>query len=95
MTDEEFALILNTGRETPGTEFKGPGFASDRQLFAQVAKAVLGMANRRDGGRVVVGVGDDGKAINPVGLSEEHLVTWSYNDVADRIASYADPSVYI
>ncbi len=54
MDDEEFAQRLALGHETRGTEFKGPGLQSDRRLVAQVVRAVLGMANRRDGGSSLV-----------------------------------------
>ena len=93
MTDEEFAQIMGLAHEIRGLEFKGPGRSTDRRLFAQVVKAVLGMANRRDGGRVVVGVEDLGDSLHPVGLDVTQLATWNYDDVADRIATYADPSV--
>jgi predicted HTH transcriptional regulator len=93
MTDEEFAQILALGHETRGTEFKGPGPLSNRRLAAQVVRAVLGMTNRRDGGRVIIGVEDNGGVINPVGLSASDLATWNYDDVATRIAAYADPAV--
>jgi predicted HTH transcriptional regulator len=93
VTDQEFAEILALGHETRGVEFKGPGRRSDRQLFAQVVNAVLGMANRRDGGKVIIGVEDVGGALNPVGLNGRDLATWRYDNVADRLATYADPSV--
>lgn len=93
MTDEEFAEELALGHETSGVEFKGPGPRSNRQLFAQVVRAVLGMANRRDGGRVIIGVEDNNGVLNPVGLIEHDLATWRYDHVADGIARYADPSV--
>lgn len=91
--DEEFAQMLELSHELRGLEFKGPGSSSDRRLFAQVAKAVLGMTNRRDGGRVVVGVEDLGDSLNPVGLDDTQLISWNYDNVADRIAVYADPSI--
>jgi predicted HTH transcriptional regulator len=93
MTDQEFAEIFALRHEVRGVEFKGPGPRSDRQLFAQVVRAVLGMANRRDGGTLVIGVEDNGGVLNPVGLSAGDLVTWRYDDMADGVASYADPSV--
>ena len=93
MTDEEFAQILALGHETRGVEFKGPGPLSNRRLAAQVVRAVLGMANRRDGGVVIIGVEDNNNALNPVGLHADEVATWNYDDVADRIAVYADPSV--
>ncbi len=93
MTDEEFAEIMALGHERAGVEFKGPGPLADRRLTAQVVKAMLGMANRRDGGIVVVGVADNDGSLDPVGVNSADLTTWSYDRVADRIASYADPGV--
>ena len=93
MTDEEFVQTLRLGHETSGFEFKGPGPRSNNQLFARVVRAILGMANRRDGGRVIIGAEDSGGILNPVGLNEDDLATWRYDDVADGIATYADPSV--
>ena len=93
MTDEEIAEIMALGHEASGLEFKGPGPLSDRQLAAQVVRAVLGMCNRRDGGRVIIGVEDAGGVLNPVGIREVDLATWRYDDVADRLPVYADPSV--
>ena len=92
MTDEEFTEILDRGRETSGVEFKGPGPVSERRLIAQVVRAVLAMANRQGGGVVIVGVEDAGSSINPLGLSPADLETWTYDRVADQIASYADPN---
>ena len=93
MTDEEFAQILALGHETRGVEFKSPGPLSDRRLAAQVVRAVLGMANRRDGGWVIIGVEDNDNILNPVGLSETDLASWQYDLIADQIARYADPGV--
>ena len=93
MTDQEFAQILELEHEASGIEFKGPGRRDNRQLFAQVVRAVLGMANRRDGGKVIIGVEDNGGVLTPVGLIEDDLMTWRYDDIADGIATYADPSV--
>jgi len=93
MTDQELSQIFSLGHETSGIELKGPGPRSNRRLFAQVVKAVLGMANRRDGGRVIIGVEDASGTVRPVGLNQEDLSTWRYDDIADGIASYADPSV--
>lgn len=93
MTDQEFAELLALNYERRGVEFKGPGPRSDRQLFAKVVRAVLGMANRRDGGLVIIGVKDSRGVLTPVGLNDADLATWKYDDVADAIAAYADPSV--
>ena len=93
MTDQEFAEILAVGHEIQGVEFKGPGRASIRQFMAVVVRAVLGMANRRNGGRVIIGVEENAGILTPVGLSVVDLVTWRFDDVAARISEFADPSV--
>ena len=93
MTDEEFAAILAQRRETPETEFKGPGRLSNRQLAAQVVRAVLGMSNRSGGGTVIIGVREHEGMLDPVGLSDDDLSTWIFDHLADQVAVYADPSV--
>ena len=93
MTDQEFTDALAVGRETSGVEFKGPGVLSDGRLVAQVVRAALAMANRAQGGAVIVGIVDEGDAIQPVGLSTVELSTWTFDGLADQLARYADPNV--
>jgi predicted HTH transcriptional regulator len=93
MTKEELAAAISLGHEQRGLEFKGPGLQTDKQLMMKVARAVLGMANRRDGGRVIIGVVDDDGGLDPVGLNVDHLRTWTYDDVSATVARYADPMV--
>ena len=95
LTDLEFAQFIALEHEQSGVEFKGPGSLSNNRFVAQVVKAVLGMANRRDGGTVIIGVEESEGRLKPVGLTDEELDSWSYDAVADRIARYADPSVRI
>lgn len=93
MTEEEFAELVALGREQASVEFKGPGLRTDRHLFAKVTRAVLGMANLRDGGRVVVGIAEEQTGLDLKGLTQDELSTWSYDDLADGFAPYADPGV--
>ena len=51
------------------------------------------MSNRRHGGRVIIGVRDEGDALEPIGLTDDDWRTWTFDGVADRIARYADPGV--
>jgi predicted HTH transcriptional regulator len=94
LTDAQFAEILQLPREQHSVEFKGPGLLSDKNLVVKVIKAVLGMANHRDGGLVIIGVDDDAGKPVPTGLTPEQLTSWSnYDQVADVISNFADPSV--
>ena len=92
MTDEDFIQIMGLGHELSGVEFKSPGPLSNRRLVAQVIRAILGLCNRRDGGTVIIGVEDNQGALHPVGLAEDDLAGWNYDDLADQVARYADPS---
>src|SRR2546427_426677 len=49
MTEAEFDELLALG-EKQRTEYKAPGRATDKSFIARIARAVLGMANRRAGG---------------------------------------------
>ncbi len=93
MTDEEFEEILALGHENSNVEFKGPGLLKDKHFCARVVKAILGMANRRDGGRVVIGVSDTSGILDCIGLSEAEFASWRFDDVSAVIATYADPYV--
>ncbi|HEX5504094.1 MAG TPA: ATP-binding protein [Thermomicrobiales bacterium] len=93
LTDQQFADLVTLRYELRGIEFKGIRPRTDRLFFARVARACLGMANLRDGGRVVIGVDERGGAFDPVGLSDTDLDTWRYDDVAAGLASYADPAL--
>ena len=87
---QELAQILGFGHEQYGVEFKGPGSLKDSKFAAKVVRAILGMANKRDGGYVIIGVDDD---LIPTGLSDNLLKTWNYDHVADEVSRYADPFV--
>jgi predicted HTH transcriptional regulator len=96
VTDPEFAELLFLQHELPGVEFKAPGPRGEKTLFHSVVRAVLGMANRRDGGRIVLGVREDevGK-LELVGLTQVDAGTWRNDHLAEAIAPYADPYVGI
>lgn len=92
MDDRQLAEILAAGAEQFGVEFKGPG-KLDGRLKAQLVRAVLGFANRRDGGVVVIGVAESGGGCEIKGLTAAELGMWTPDAVADTVAAYAAPSV--
>ncbi len=96
MNEEDFARLLVLQHELPGVEFKAPGPRGEKALFHSVVRAVLGMANRRDGGRIVLGLREGPSAkLEQVGLNDEDAATWRHDHLADALASYADPYVEI
>jgi len=95
VTEQELKEILALGHEVPGVEFKPPGPRTDAYLLATVTRAVLGMANRADGGLVILGVEDATAGIRPIGLSPTDLDTWNHDDVMASLSPAADPFVSV
>ena len=92
MTEREIRELIAAG-ERRGVEFKGPRPRTNRQQLAEVARAVLGMTNKRDGGIVLIGVADNGEVL---GLTEEQANTWRRPDeVRAALARFADPFVRV
>ena len=90
MTERDLLELIRAG-ERPGVEFKNPRARHDRS-FPQVVRAILGMANRRDGGVILIGVDDDGQA---PGLSPQQVQSWQPDPVRQAVAPFADPYVYL
>ena len=92
MTNEQFEEILSLKHEIPGVEFKCSGPRSDDYHLAKIVRAVMGMANRRGGGIVIIGVEERNGVLNPKGLSQTDLDSWRNNDhVITALANYMNP----
>jgi hypothetical protein len=92
MNRQELLDIVALG-ERAGVEFKNARGREDRN-FWEVAKAVLAMANRRDGGLVIVGVVDH-RTID--GLTDAQATSWGpeVDQVRTKLDPYADPFVFV
>lgn len=89
-SDVEQLLLL--GNESASFEVKGPGSPRDKAFAAKVARAVMAMGNRRDGGVVCVGVDQAVMASMGPGLTPEQVTQWGDLDlVAAKLALYSDP----
>ncbi len=92
---QELAEYIALGYELHGVEFKAGLPCTDKDFFARVARAVLGMANRRDGGRVIIGVEERGKKLVAAGVAAQHLKTWNQDDASAALGEFADPYITI
>jgi predicted HTH transcriptional regulator len=93
VTEQEFESLLERGYETDGVEFKGSWIRTDKLFLARVVRAILGMANRRDGGLVILGV-EESARLDPVGLSDEQAESWlNYDYMSASVNEYASPCV--
>ena len=92
MTDQELLELVAAG-ERRGVEFKSQRPRTNRQHLAEVARAVLGMTNSRDGGLVLIGVSDTRQI---QGLTTAEADTWrNADEVRASLAHYADPFVQV
>jgi predicted HTH transcriptional regulator len=82
---------LETCVESRGVEFKES--AAWDSLQFKIIRTALAMANLRDGGIVVIGVGERDEQWNLSGISDDHFATYDVDVVSDAIHKYASPSV--
>jgi predicted HTH transcriptional regulator len=92
VNERDFEKLLSIGHEVNGVEFKGRGSRIDSAFRAKVTRAILAMANRRDGGLVIIGV--DSESTDAVGLSDDEARTWlNFDELSASVNAYASPSV--
>ena len=68
--------LLARGEEQRGVEFKPAAPRSAKEVFAKVARAMMAMANKRDGGRVHGGRMNSGNTSLPTRIPESTSM-WS------------------
>lgn len=84
-------MALDTCVESQSVDFKES--APWEALQFKIIRTAMAMANLRDGGVIVIGVGERGEQWELTGISNEHVATYDVDDVADAINKYASPSV--
>jgi len=94
---ENYRPIIFAGREDRNREYK-QSFPWNRrshgETMAKVTKTILAMGNLGDGGHIVIGVNQvpgEGLQFEPVGIQDDHMQTFSYDDVATFVGKYAAP----
>jgi hypothetical protein len=91
---EDLEQLLAVGNESPSFEVKGPGSLNDKAFVSKIARAVMAMGNRRDGGVVCIGI-DETRMTNMLpGLDAAQAAEWAdFDNVTAALARYADPAV--
>ena len=93
LSAEELQTLLELGRETSGVEFKQGGPLTDPLMFGKVLRAVLGLANHRNGGYVIFGIRESNGVLHRDGVSSADLLTWTHDLLADKLRTYLEPHV--
>jgi predicted HTH transcriptional regulator len=90
---ERVLTALRRCEESQSIEFKRSGDWESLKL--QIIHTVLGMANLRDGGIIVIGVEQNEAGWALSGISEGHLNSFDVDIAADQINSYISPHAKI
>ena len=97
MPDGTLVEFVTYGREERNLEYKSSfpwDGAAGKNPRARVTKTCLAMANLTNGGTVVIGVVEKPPGtFTPVGMSTEHLATFTQDLVQAHVNEYADPYV--
>lgn len=87
------ALALSRCQEQPWLDFKESQPWS--VLRWRLLKTIMGMANIRDGGLILIGVAEKGTTWELTGIESAHLATFDYDDIIDQLSKYASPQVSV
>src|SRR5947207_15618761 len=85
------AFALSRWQEQAWLDFKEAEAWS--VLRWRLLKTIMGMANLRDGGLILVGVAEKGTAWELTGIEPDHLAAFDYDDIIDQLSKYASPQV--
>jgi hypothetical protein len=92
METEQLVTAMQAGHEVRGIEWKGELDFAEKASIAKVSRAMIGMANSRNGGSVVLGIDDTDPASMGPGLSAKALESWAnFDEVSANLHKYADP----
>lgn len=87
--DQLIRELLAQGSESRVDYKSARSAPSGRPGWAKLAKHVIGLSNRKDGGYMLIGV-EDG-TLNAVGLTDDQVATWDAARVNSALAPYAAP----
>jgi predicted HTH transcriptional regulator len=87
--NELVAELLARGSESR-VDYKAPmSLPKDPHGRAKLAKHVIGLSNRKDGGDLLIGVDDT--TYSPIGLTQAEASTWDAARVTSSLSSYSAP----
>jgi predicted HTH transcriptional regulator len=93
LDDSTLQYYFSLTHELLDVEFKGAGKRGDNPLFGRVVRAAIAMANRRDGGTIIIGVADLNANLRLDGLTPKQLETWKYEEIANGLNSYTSSHI--
>jgi hypothetical protein len=96
MSDPVFSALISLAREARNLEYKRSTSWTENPFRAKIAKSILAMSNIRDGGHIIIGMTRQaGDTYLAEGMQQDHLDSFSVDDVQSCVAQYADPYVQL
>lgn len=83
--------IIRLGEERVNVEYKGKMSWNQGSTNTKILKAMMAMANNRDGGVIVIGV--ENSHFNPVGLEQAEFDSYDYDTIARFANSRTQPVI--
>ncbi len=87
------ALALGRCQEQPWLDFKES--QPWLELRWRLIKTIMGMANLRDGGLVLIGVAERENTWELTGIQQDHLNSFDVDCIIDQLGKYASPQVVV
>jgi len=92
---ELLADIILHGREERNIDYKSSMSWKDRDAKMMTIRCILGMANLRNGGYIVFGVPQQGNEFFFDGMDQDHIKSFTQDNVDTDIKNYAEPFVEV
>jgi predicted HTH transcriptional regulator len=89
----ELYELVSIGEQRRNVEIKRSMSWNNPNTKAKIVKVILAMSNIRDGGYLIFGFEENGDSYLPVGINEDDLNSFDYDDVKSHVARFADPYV--
>lgn len=90
---DRIALALSRYQEQTWLDFKESQPWSE--LKWRLLKTIMGMANLRDGGLILIGVSERNDTWTPTGIDPKDLGTFDNDEIIDQLEKYASPRVQL
>lgn len=90
---QRVVTALDLCQESRNVDFKES--APWANLQVHIVRTSMAMSNLRDGGIIIIGVGERGGSWRLDGISNQHLATYDEDDVNDFVNKYASPTIRV
>ena len=94
MANEPLAELILHGHEERNLEYKRSTPWEGAEFREKLCRSIMGMANLRDGGAIVIGVSEEADgSFTPRGMTADHTRNYDHDALAPFVSNFAAPFV--